>query len=1461
MPISEAEAFGPTLSSKRKKSEETGFIESALAGVATGLINIPKGFVSLGAELLDLFGDTNLATDVEKFFDDLNPFDDEAEARTIGKITTALTQIGIPAFQGAKIGMGLAKNAIDARKIGKYAELSRFGKIINNVKNSQLAGGIGGAAVGEAIVSDEEIGTLGDMLQGTSLEPFAITMMNREDKEGREEAFRRLTNRLKFAVDGSIFNLGIAGAGKGISALRRPTKLGYQRYAEGTGFSGGVKELYERYIKYGFNQAGMLDEVTAEGKRRAIDVGEAIKFDAGQDVTDLFDAVKEVVPEITNNSVFKNEEAVLESIQKIMQPIPGRKAADITADKLPDLIEAKSGLRNNARKLLKFDETKEGYRRLLTKEGPDGLFTAGDYEIIEGGEFDKFLKGIVNTVGGSKGRKLSEKFKNLIIKMRNGVDNMTGKILNKNLQKDMSIKLQSELGNYLTADYTHFDKSAFPFFRSSEAAAASKQEAMKYYTAAKLTELSAIKRVPIEKLKSNPEVMNQIIKDGEDLIGRYLTAKNIDDPAIDLLRQDERNIKKLLVGEAEDALTGRKTQAAKEAAKLEDQVIRVNPEILTNKKLNEFEEIIYGRILDPKHTYLSSITKMATLNSTLELMEDVGRIGSRKFLKDGKTLNPGRYVFGDGTDDGAIRDLLNIPEKDSVTGKAIPLSPQQRAEGMAILNDPKQFKKVEAVKNKNLIGLLPLENKYVRAPFYDDIFETTAQFLNTNKIGAIYKYGVLAPKAISQITKTILSPITHARNLISAGAFAAANGAIIPTGTDFTSLLPRSLGGDVFQAGRLIDPKTGQAAGLFETAKRITYGRIRGTMTRQDRDLYERLLKVGLVKTNPITGELDRLSQDFFRNAYVDPAQTQTKAFRGFANFAQKGKRIYSKVQDAYVAEDDFWKTITWGLERNRYEDIFRKQGITSTNFKKVLEGTEEGVSKQLTDYVREGVKRNFEPISGTYVGNFDDFLDEFAANLARNLVPNYAYIGRAGKALRLSPFGNFIAFPLEILRTGSNIIEQGIKERATGIPELVSLGNKRLLSFGLTVGGIPKIAQESFKAMHDVDNEEMEALRRIVPEWSKNSTLLPMGRDKNGYLKYVDFSYSNAYDTLIRPFNTVFNAIAEGKNDETSLKQSLGQGLQESAVELLKPFTEESIFTAALVDSTIRRGIGRDGRRVWSEADDPFVKIAKGFGHIAKSFEPGSYRQLERLGNSLLGRTDPDYGREYNLFDELPGLAGFGIKQSDPERSLVFKTSKFGSNLKKSENLFTAPLLRGGRVSPEDIINRYQYSEQARFQVLKEMAKDIDAMRDLGMPDFKIRKELKKRKGISKQVVSDLMLGVYTPKRPSDFFIERTGEINRDLNRREGNNVPNPYIKALPTLNRIINRNRRKDLLGENLNMSDFVFSNVQQPRITTPNLNVPAGTIVSSQPSNVISTTTGYSASLPTVERNRIIEEFFRT
>ena len=156
----------------KDEQEEVSNFTSALAGIYTGLWNIPKGMFSLGAELIDLGLNTNTAAATEKFFDDLNPFDDEAEARAIGRVTQALAQIapvGVVGFmKGAKYGTkianqlftkqkqiasGLAKKAIDAKKAGKAFKLAGFGR-----KISKTGFGVVGGGIGEALVADEEIG-------------------------------------------------------------------------------------------------------------------------------------------------------------------------------------------------------------------------------------------------------------------------------------------------------------------------------------------------------------------------------------------------------------------------------------------------------------------------------------------------------------------------------------------------------------------------------------------------------------------------------------------------------------------------------------------------------------------------------------------------------------------------------------------------------------------------------------------------------------------------------------------------------------------------------------------------------------------------------------------------------------------------------------------------------------------------------------------------------------------------------------------------------------------------------------------------------------------------------------------------------------------------------------------------------------------------------------------------------
>jgi len=96
-------------------------------------------------------------------------------------------------------------------------------------------------------------------------------------------------------------------------------------------------------------------------------------------------------------------------------------------------------------------------------------------------------------------------------------------------------------------------------------------------------------------------------------------------------------------------------------------------------------------------------------------------------------------------------------------------------------------------------------------------------------------------------------------------------------------------------------------------------------------------------------------------------------------------------------------------------------------------------------------------------------------------------------------------------------------------------------------------------------------------------------------------------------------------------------------------------------------------------------------------------------------------------------------------------------------------------------------------------MDQNIKAARLLGVPEFKIRQKVK-RQGISKEVFNNLMRGVYTPDRPSDFFVRRMNEITRDLNQKEKVDLPNPYFQVLPTITKIVNENRNIDLQQDQL-------------------------------------------------------------
>ena len=1411
------EEFYGSQGQTKKKDEDVGFFESALAGVATGLWNIPKGVFSLGATIFDLIGDTNTAKDVEKWFDDINPWDDEAEARTIGKITQALSQIAIPAGIGFKVGStaakawqartaaDLAKKAVAARRAGKSFSLAQAGNLIAKTPTrASLTGGVIGGGLGEAVVADEDIGTFADMARGTSLEPLAITMMNRDETlKGRQDAMRKLVNRLKFGTEGALFNLALVGAGKGIQKLRNP-KDGLDQFSKDK-----LKAFGQRYGEFGFTAKGMMKEAAFEAKESSKGIQKAVALEASNLVNALESNLRSLGDTfyegyLKNSGLKTTDNAhakVLEDIKNIISPKDFKAERILKSDlakqrlkdmkpvfeykdlqkKLIDLAAVKSktlsdkalddllrALRDDFKALkTRYPNIEDMVKRFDEK----GIFQVKDLTTTK--ELDNLLK----QVESSAGKEVADQLKGNIFDMRLAIDNMSARLLQRQMPEEIAGAIKENFGRYLNTSYKAYEQKGFFGLWKYKPTQEIIDQSEEIFVQSELSKLGR---------EASPEDLVRIKKDARDKVEEFMRKMGDDEF---------------------DPITARETNIGKEELK----EVQIRDSILEKRAVQPWQKHLLGEIKDPSYTFFATVGKQANLNATLSYMDDIAKMGTQgdnPFVIDPEKI---------------IRSRIESAKKELTSEQALRLT-----------DDPKALQEFEGAIKKNVqdeLGYLdtnkwrrvenaakvptPLDGKYIKAPMYEDIFDTSNNWLNMTWGGQFYKTVVLAPKAGSQIAKTILSPLTHVRNALSAGAFVAANGAFFPTYGDFKMLAPKMLGGEA----------------IYKQAWGISGRRVFGTMTEADEVLYKKLLKVGVVDSQVQAAETKRLFRDMFKDpSAVDKSLVTRVPQKVGSETRRKLLKGYAKLQDAYVAEDDFWKIINWNLERNRYSQIVDQLGVTQTNFKHLInkdlpqqltETSQDFALRQLkakeavealgengtkiADYFSKLAKRRDYIDSGlNSTEQFSNFLDEIAGNLTRNQVPNYGYVGKTARALRMSPFGNFIAFPIEIMRTGNNILQRSIDDIASGIPEIQKLGYKRLASFGATVVGVPAAVVGSAKAYHDVDNKEMDALRRIVPEWSKNSTLVPMGRDKNGYLQYIDFSYSNAYDTLIRPVMAVYRGLAQSGENEKPLTAALGSGMMDSMTEILKPYATESIYTEALIDAVFRLGVGKGGRRVWSEEDDFGQKLFKGVSHVAGSLAPGSLSQFKRLGQAVTGVTD-DYGRSFNLSDEIHGLYGMRVINSDPERALKYMTTSFGSALKKDYNLFIAPLLKGGRVTPEEIIKRYGYSESRRFNTMKEMYKNVEAMETLGMKKFKIRNELESRKGIKREVIDEVLQGVYTPQYPSNFFIEKMGEINRDLNRTEKVRLPNPYFKALPFISKIIRSNRRLSLKDDLFSMPDM--------------------------------------------------------
>ena len=1247
-----------------ESNNETSWYKAFGAGLASGVIKIPEGIISLGAELIDLGADSDTAASVEEFFDKINIFEDTAEERTIGKLTEAITQIAVPGGIGFKAANAAARKlttkALKAKRKNLYLEFGKKGTApntgnlrsgLNKVndlnkrsKYKRFGLAVTGGALGEGLVVDsEEIGTFGDMFQGP-------TSLNRDESlSGREDASRKLMNRFKFGTESLLVTPFAFGVGKTAKLLaKRGKDMAYS--------SSQFERFIDKYIRAPFSPRGDLpDEVfKSEMLKQGLKVRDShrAKQIVGN-ITKVVDGIFPVSQEIADKTIKSQKLKFVKDVNEVL--LDGDLAEGIDLKKLKNIVD-KLDVKNVSKE----------QQELL-----EASLNAGR------GELNNLINILQQTSGG------------------------TGKTAQAELKELFKKRLEGYVGN--TFQIFETKSNLFNLFRKYQPTEESYKAAIKVFTGGGL-------RTEQEAREIVDSILNQAqkMKKPKPLPDFKYTEKSAETGKL-------RSVDIGLGAEAPG--TGAEKKALRE---------------------------LFGEIKDPRFTLFNGMTNLSGLARTSAYLKEIQAKNTDVQARGGRG-----FFWNSAEEAGEKLDTKNT--------------------GIEIVRMDEVLGEIDAT--KNLIN--PLSGTYTTKEIGEgikvanDVMGALQGFVRGDKkmggtekaVSWFYRNLLLFPKGISQMAKTIFSIPTHLRNFFSAGAFTAANGIL------FEGLSNPKLLKEAFQQG--ID-----VSGLLKAGANSPLAQ------REYRDL----LELGVTNSQVQLGDLISLLKD--TNAGGSMMGIDNVLGRMFKKF----KKVGEFLQGKYMAEDDTFKITNFVVELDRIIKTGAKRaGMSLDDFKKTI-------------------KQNVGP-DGAPIRNEKLWaLKQEAANIVKNTVPNYAYVGQAVKTARLLPIGNFMSFPSEIIRTSTNIAEQGLKEmshvKGPGVKRIIGsdmgftvrelledgtervvknnalqdgswgTGFKRLMGMSTTLVGIPIAVTEGAKALYDVADDEIDAMRRFVPDWSKNSTLVPI-KDDDGELRYIDFSHSNAYDLMARPFRTLMNNIQEGQEDGDTLLKGFVNGTMEASGELMNPFISESIWTEAITDLTVRGGRTAEGKQLYTDQTSAGDKMQIQLMHLGNALAP-SYKQFLRLGSAAFGTPDKT-GEVLNIGPELAGFMGLRAIKIDPLRSMGFKIAGYQTGIRNARREFTGGvfgLLKGGPVSEADIIERYIASNRARFEVQKDMYKNIEAAQTLGETPFDLQKTFKERQ-ISSKNFNYLNQGRFEPYFPSKDILKKFREI------AAGIDEPDPFAGA----------------------------------------------------------------------------------
>jgi len=572
---------------------------------------------------------------------------------------------------------------------------------------------------------------------------------------------------------------------------------------------------------------------------------------------------------------------------------------------------------------------------------------------------------------------------------------------------------------------------------------------------------------------------------------------------------------------------------------------------------------------------------------------------------------------------------------------------------------------------------------------------------------SVYRH-LLQFKVLTQMGKTVFSPQTQVRNVYSAGFFPFARGHI--GGKSSVSDSFKIVLEDIFPTGRISKEK------LF--------------------DFVEKEINLGTMDENIIASELGAIMNDIKGGAI----NTLDEMFEAFTK-----KPLIRDATRLYAGGDSLWKIYGRQYVKSQLTDIL-------PNAAKALEYAE---------YMGAKVGK-INPITGAK-RTYDDILDQISAHEIRNVYPTYSKVPPAIQSIRKIPFvGNFVAFPAEIMRTATRIMDFNLRQMSHPNPRIRQLGIKGAMGTTLAFGGVGAGVTALSQALTGTSSEQWSAYQRsFAADWDRNANLVAFTGFDKGKAKAFNFSYFSPYDFLQKPLNAIMQKAAEQNlspqdTDEFILNMMLAP--DGPIMEMLRPFLSQQLGLEALSDVQPagillggRNGVTSEGVRIYSQSDDVGDKIQKSFMHLMNAVEPGLVSTGQKFIKGATGDLTKG-GQPVNLRDEITALlSGVRIINIDVLKSMEYKTGEFNRLMRAiddTEKLYS-PEGYNSR-GPETILQEYNQMQLEGYKVQQNFHRMIVDAKTIGVSTFDIRRKLKDQ-GVGSKMINNLMNGVFTPINYSD--------------------------------------------------------------------------------------------------------------